>query len=183
MVFPNKHDEDWYWLVEILYRNIEILFPMKEICKSCLLHEPWVDVFSYIFFLIWLITAAYAWSAFLCNAITYSRNISGVHGFPSLTVRYMPLRSRCFHLLKVSFFWQLNNLQSQSKLLGHFRVSLSPQCWCTRFGDRTAINNFERDKGSTRRKQTAFGLSVPTIFVWDCSSSDFNFFGFSKVYV
>ena len=110
MVFPNKHDEDWYWPVEILYRNIEILFPMKEICKSCLLHEPWVDVFSYIFFLIWLITVAYAWSAFLCNTITYSRNISGVHGFPSLTVRYMPLRSRCFHLLKVTFFWQLNNL-------------------------------------------------------------------------
>ena len=47
---------------------------------------------------------------FSCNAITYSRNISGVQGFPSLTVRYMPLRSRYFHLLKVSFFWQLNNL-------------------------------------------------------------------------
>ena len=26
-------------------------------------------------------------------------------------------------------------LQSQSKWLGHFGVSLSPQCWCTRFGD------------------------------------------------
>ena len=59
-------------------------------------------------------------------------------------------------------------LPSQSKLLGHFCVFLSPQCWCTRFGDWTAINNFERDKGSTRRKKTAFGLSVPTIFVWDC---------------
>ena len=48
-------------------------------------------------------------------------------------------------------------------------VSLSPQCWCTSFGDWTAINNFDRDKESTRRKKTAFGLSVQTIFVWDCS--------------
>ena len=48
-------------------------------------------------------------------------------------------------------------LQSQSKWLGHFGVSLSPQCWCTRFGDRTAINNFERDEVSTRREKTAFG--------------------------
>ena len=43
----------------------------------------------------------------------------------------------------------------------------------TRFSHWTAINNFERDKGSTRRKKTAFGLSVPTIFVWDCSSIDY----------
>ena len=50
-----------------------------------------------------------------------------------------------------------DNLQSQSKWLGHFGVSLSPQCWCTRFGDRTAINNFERDEVSTRREKTAFG--------------------------
>ena len=51
-----------------------------------------------------------------------------------------------------------------------FCVSLSPQCWCTRFGDWTAIlNNFERDKGSTRRKKTAFGLSDPSIFVWGCA--------------
>ena len=48
-------------------------------------------------------------------------------------------------------------LQSQSKWLGHSGVSLSPQCWCTRFGDRTAINNFERDEVSTRREKTAFG--------------------------
>ena len=32
------------------------------------------------------------------------------------------------------------------------------------------MNNFERDEGSTRKKKTAFGLSVPTIFVWDCST-------------
>ena len=47
-------------------------------------------------------------------------------------------------------------LQSQSKWLGHFGVSLYPQCWCTRFGDRTAINNFDRDEVSTRREKTAF---------------------------
>ena len=57
------------------------------------------------------------------------------------------------------------DLQSQSKWLGHFGISLSPQCWCTRFGDQTAINNFERDEGETRREKTAFGLSVSTIFV------------------
>ena len=59
----------------------------------------------------------------------------------------------------VSLTWFLYNLQlqSQSKWLGHFGVSLSPQCWCTRFGDRTAINNFERDEVSTRREKTAFG--------------------------
>ena len=65
-------------------------------------------------------------------------------------------------------------LQSQSKLLGHFCVSMSPQCWCIRFADWTAINNFERDKGSTRRKKTASGLSVPTIFVWECVGEEFE---------
>ena len=60
--------------------------------------------------------------------------------------------------------------QSQSKLLGHFCVCLSLQCWCTWFGDWTAINNFQRAKGSTRREKPGFGLSVPTIFVGDCSS-------------
>ena len=56
-----------------------------------------------------------------------------------------------------------------------FCVSLSRQCWCTRFGDWTAIlNNFERDKGSTRRKKTAFGLSDPTIFVWGCAREEFE---------
>ena len=41
------------------------------------------------------------------------------------------------------------------KLLGHFSVFLSPQCWCARFGDWTAINNFERDKACTRRKKNS----------------------------
>ena len=51
------------------------------------------------------------------------------------------------------------------KMVGTLGVSLSHQCWCTRFGDRTAINNFETDEVSRRREKTAFGLSVPTIFV------------------
>ena len=65
-------------------------------------------------------------------------------------------------------------LQSRSKLLGHFCVSLSPQCCSTKFGDWTAINNFERDTESTRRKKTAFGLSVPTIFVRNCLGEEFE---------
>ena len=40
--------------------------------------------------------------------------------------------------------------------LSQFCVSLFPQCWWTRFGDWTAINNFERDKGSTRRKNSVW---------------------------
>ena len=62
-------------------------------------------------------------------------------------------------------------LQSQSKWLGHFGVSLSPQCWCTRFGDRTAKkkNNFERDGGEhEKEKKQHLVKSVLTIFVWDC---------------
>ena len=61
-----------------------------------------------------------------------------------------------------------NNNYSLSQNCWDTFVSLSPQCWCTRFGDWTAINNFERDKGSMRRKKTVFGPSVPTIFVSDC---------------
>ena len=36
------------------------------------------------------------------------------------------------------------NLQSQSKLLGHFTVFLPSQCWCVRLGELTAIHNIER---------------------------------------
>ena len=36
------------------------------------------------------------------------------------------------------------------------------------------MNNFERDEGSTRREKTAFGYSVPTIFVWDCVGEEFE---------
>ena len=51
-------------------------------------------------------------------------------------------------------------LQSQSKLLGHFSVLLLLQCWCTKFGELTGINNIRR----TRRQPEA----QKTIFVWDC---------------
>ena len=60
-------------------------------------------------------------------------------------------------------------LQSQSKLLGRFCVFSSLQCWCTRFADWIAINNIGREKGSTGKEKKAFALTVPTIFVWDCS--------------
>ena len=43
------------------------------------------------------------------------------------------------------------------KMVGTLWGLLVPQCWCTRFGDQTAINNFDRDEGSTRREKTAFG--------------------------
>ena len=56
-------------------------------------------------------------------------------------------------------------LQPQSKLLGHFCVSLSPPCWCTRFGDWTTINNFERDKGSTRRQKNSIWSKVSQLFL------------------
>ena len=51
-------------------------------------------------------------------------------------------------------------LQSQSRLLGHFSVLLLLQCWCTKFGELTGINNIRR----TRRQPEA----QKTIFVWDC---------------
>ena len=49
-------------------------------------------------------------------------------------------------LASVNHTQNSSKTQSQSKWLGDFGVSLSPQCWCTRFGDRIAINNFERDE-------------------------------------
>ena len=61
------------------------------------------------------------------------------------------------------------------KIVGTLLCLLVPSVLVyTRFGDWTVINNFERDKGSTRRKKTAFGLSVPTIFVWDCVGEEFE---------
>ena len=63
-----------------------------------------------------------------------------------------------------------NKLQSQSKWLEHFGVSLSPQCWCTRFGDRTAINNFERDEGSTRREKQRL-VKVSQLFLCETVGS------------
>ena len=66
------------------------------------------------------------------------------------------LKSKFHSKIALFPFQQKQNytkLQSQRKWLGHFGVSLSHQCWCTRFGDQTVINNFERDEGSTRREK------------------------------
>ena len=60
-------------------------------------------------------------------------------------------------------------LQSQSKLLGRFCVFSSLHCWCTWFANWIAISNIGREKGSTGKEKKAFVLTVPTIFVWDCS--------------
>ena len=58
-------------------------------------------------------------------------------------------------------------LQSQSKLSGDFTVSSPSQCWCSRFGELSAINNIQSGTGRAwaRSKKRAFGGSVRTIFV------------------
>ena len=61
------------------------------------------------------------------------------------------------------------NLQSQSKLLGHFTVFLPSQCWSKSFVNLPAINNIGRERRQARRKNIAFSGSVQTIFVEDCS--------------
>ena len=53
---------------------------------------------------------------------------------------------------------------SQSQSTRYFCVSLSPHCWCTRFDDWTAINNFEKVKGSTKRKKKSV-WSLPQLFL------------------
>ena len=83
---------------------------------------------------------------------------------------------------KYSVGWKCPNyfcliLQSQSKLLGHFAVFLPSQCWCARFGELTAINNIVRRRKRTRSEKTVLSGSLPTIFVWDCRSSVWNFWG------
>ena len=89
--------------------------------------------------------------------------------------RLSHLLNNALHCTKI-YFWRVlqwhNNvdavrhsiLRSQSKWLGHFGVPLSPKCWCTRFGDGTAMNNFERDEGSTRRKKNSVWLKCPNYF-------------------
>ena len=69
-------------------------------------------------------------------------------------------------------------LQSQSKFLGHFTVSSPSQCWCTIFGELSAINNIQSGTGidGPEVKKRAFGGSVWTIFVWDCICSNIAFF-------
>ena len=50
------------------------------------------------------------------------------------------------------------------KMVGTLWGLLSHQCWCTRFGDQTAINNFERDERSTRREKNSVWLKCPNYF-------------------
>ena len=85
----------------------------------------------------------------------------------SQSCRTMPIVTTCMSWSRDRV---TTDLQSQSKLLGRFCVFSSSQCWCTRFADWIAINNIGREKGSTGREKKGFALSVPTIFVWDCSS-------------
>ena len=54
---------------------------------------------------------------------------------------------------------------SYSQLLGHFCVFLSPQCWCTWFGDWIAINSIGREKESTRREKKQCLLWVSNLFL------------------
>ena len=54
--------------------------------------------------------------------------------------------------------------------LRQFCVSLSPQCWCTRFRWLNCDKQLWEGQGEHEKEKTSFGLSVPTIFVWDCSS-------------
>ena len=61
----------------------------------------------------------------------------------------------------------LSILHSQSKLLGHFTVFSPSQCWGTRLGELSAINNIRR---TGRDGPEAFGVSVRTISVWECSN-------------
>ena len=58
-------------------------------------------------------------------------------------------------------------LQSQSKLPGDFTVSSPSQCWCSRFGELSAINNIQSVTGGDwpEVKKRGFGGSVRTIFV------------------
>ena len=56
-------------------------------------------------------------------------------------------------------------VQSQLKMLGHFAVFLPSQCWCTRFGELTEINNIGRTRRRAKTEQTALGESVQSILV------------------
>ena len=55
----------------------------------------------------------------------------------------------------------------QSKLFGHFAVVLPTQCWCTRFGELTAINNIGRTRRrarSEKKKKNSVGWKCPHYF-------------------
>ena len=57
-------------------------------------------------------------------------------------------------------------LQSQSKLLGHFAVFLPSQCWCTRFGKLTLITNIGLTRRMAKReKKNSVGWKCPNLFL------------------
>ena len=58
-------------------------------------------------------------------------------------------------------------LQSQSKLLGDFTVSSPSQCWCTRFGESSAINNIQSGTGRAwaRSKKKELSVEVSELFL------------------
>ena len=57
-------------------------------------------------------------------------------------------------------------LQSQSKLSGDFTVSSPSQCWCSRFGELSAINNIQSGTGRAwaRSKKKSFRRKCPNYF-------------------
>ena len=61
----------------------------------------------------------------------------------------------------------------QSKLLGHFAVVLPTQCWCTRFGELTAINNIGRTRRRARsEKKEQCWMDVSPLFL--SATADFS---------
>ena len=56
-------------------------------------------------------------------------------------------------------------LSSPSKWLGHFSVSSPSQCWCTRFGELSAINNIPRTgRDGPELKKESFRWKCPHYF-------------------
>ena len=55
-------------------------------------------------------------------------------------------------------------VHSQSKLFGHLTVFLPSQCWCARFGELTAINNFGRRRRWARTKKNSAGWKRSNYF-------------------
>ena len=56
-------------------------------------------------------------------------------------------------------------LPSPSKWLGHFSVSSPSQCWCTRFGELSAINNIPRTgRDGPELKKESFRWKCPNYF-------------------
>ena len=57
-----------------------------------------------------------------------------------------------------------SKIQSQSKLLGHFTVILLSQCWCSRFGELSAINNIRWTRRWTTSKKFSVQWKCPNYF-------------------